>query len=49
MRKDWAANRSILLVTLAKITHSNALRWAIAHNDPRNPDSIPIDFTDLLI
>ena len=28
------------------ITYSNALRWAMAHNDPRNPDSIPIDFTD---
>ena len=39
--------KSRLLVTLAKITHSNALRWAImAHSDPRNPDSIPIDFTD---
>ena len=31
---------------LAKITHYNALRWAMAHNDPGNPDSIPIDFTD---
>ena len=38
--------KSRLLVTLAKITHSNALRWAMAHNEPRNPDSIPIDFTD---
>ena len=38
--------KSRLLVTLAKITHSNALRWAMAYNDPRNPDSIPIDFTD---
>ena len=38
--------KSRLLVTLAKITHSNALRWAMTHNDPRNPDSIPIYFTD---
>ena len=31
--------KSRLLVTLAKITHYNALRWEImAHNDPRNPD-----------
>ncbi len=38
--------KSRLLVTLAKITHSNALRWAMAHNEPRNADSISIDFTD---
>jgi hypothetical protein len=38
--------KSRLLVTLAKITYSNALRWAMAHNKPKNPDSTPIDFTD---
>ena len=38
--------RSRLLVTLAKITYSNALRWAMAHNKSRDPDSIPIDLTD---
>ncbi len=31
--------KSRLLVTRAKI---NALRWAMAHNDPRNLDSISI-------
>ena len=38
--------KSRLLVTLAKITHSNALKWAMAHNESRNPDSVPIDMTD---
>ena len=40
--------KSRLRVTLANEDHAlqNALRWAMAHNDPRNPDSIPIDFTD---
>ena len=35
--------KSRLLVTMAKITHSNALKWAMAHNESRNPDSVPID------
>ena len=38
--------KSRLLVTLAKITHSNALKWAMAHNESKNPDSVPIDITD---
>jgi hypothetical protein len=38
--------KSRLLVTLAKITYSNALRWATAHNRSKDPDSIPIDHTD---
>ena len=38
--------KSRLLVTLAKITHSNALKWAMAHNESKNPDSVPIDMTD---
>ena len=38
--------KSRLLVTLAKITHSNALRWAMAHNSSKDPDSVPIDMTD---
>ena len=38
--------KSRLLVTLAKITHSNALRWAMAHNSSKDPDSVPIDLTD---
>ena len=38
--------KSRLLVTLAKITYSNALRWAMAHNRSKDPDSIPIDLTD---
>ena len=29
--------KSRLLVTLVKITHSDALKLAMAHNDPRNP------------
>ena len=29
---------SRLFVTLAKITHSNALKWAMAHNKSKNPD-----------
>ena len=35
--------KSRLLVTLAKITYSNALRWATAHNKSKDPDSAPID------
>ena len=38
--------KSRLLVTLAKITYSNALRWAMAHNKSKDPDSAPIDLTD---
>ena len=38
--------KSRLLVTLAKITYSNALRWATAHNKSKDPDSLPIDFSD---
>ena len=38
--------KSRLLVTLAKITHSNALKLAMAHNESKNPDSVPIDITD---
>jgi len=38
---------SRLLVTLTKIMHSNALKWAMAHNESKNPDSsVPIDITD---
>jgi hypothetical protein len=39
--------KSRLLVTLANITHSNALRWATAHNRSKDPDSIPVNLTDL--
>jgi hypothetical protein len=39
----WKAR---LLVTLAKITHSNALRWAMAHNKPDDPDSIVVRETE---
>ena len=39
--------KSRLLVTLAKITQSNASRWATAHNKPNDPDSIPFDLADL--
>ena len=38
--------KSRLLVTLAKITYSNALRWATAHNKSKDPDSTPTDLTD---
>ena len=38
--------KSRLLVTLAKITYSNATRWAMAHNKSKDPDSAPIDLTD---
>ena len=38
--------KSRLLVTLAKITYSNALRWATAHNKSKDPDSLPMDFSD---
>ena len=38
--------KSRLLVTLAKITYSNALRWATAHNKSSDPDSTPTDLTD---
>ena len=38
--------KSRLLVTLAKITHSNALKWAMAHNESRNPDISTIYMTD---
>ena len=35
--------RSRLLVTLAKITYSNATRWAMAQNKSKDPDSAPND------
>ena len=35
--------RSRLLVTLAKITFTNAQKWALAHNKPRDPDSMVMD------
>jgi hypothetical protein len=38
--------KSRLLVTLAKMTYSNAVRWATAHNKSKDPDSLPIDLTD---
>ena len=38
--------RSRLLVTLAKITFTNARKWALAHNKSRDPDSIPTDLAD---
>ena len=38
--------KSRLLVTLAKITYSNALRWATAHNKSNDLNIIPIDFSD---
>ena len=39
--------KSRVLVTLAKITYSNALRWETAHNKSnKDPDSMPIDFSD---
>ena len=37
--------KSRLLVTLAKITYSNALRWATAHNKSKDPDSLPMNFS----
>ena len=38
--------RSRLLVTLAKITFTNAQKWALAHNRPRDPDSVVMDLAD---
>jgi len=38
--------RSRLLVTLAKITFTNAQKWALAHNKPRDPDSVVMDLVD---
>ena len=38
--------RSRLLVTLAKITFTNAQKWALAHNKPRDPDSVVMDLAD---
>jgi hypothetical protein len=38
--------RSRLLVTLAKITFTNAQKWALAHNKPRDPDSMVMDLVD---
>ena len=38
--------RSRLLVTLKKITFTNARKWALAHNKSRDPDSIPTDLAD---
>jgi len=33
-------------VTLAKITFSNAQKWALAHNRPSDPDSVVMDLAD---
>ena len=41
-----ATGQSGSSIALAKITHSNALKWAMAHNESKNPDSVPIDITD---
>ena len=38
--------RSRLLVTLARITFTNAQKWALAHNKPRDPDSVVTDLAD---
>ena len=38
--------RSRLLVTLARITFTNAQKWALAHNKPRDPDSVLMDLAD---
>jgi hypothetical protein len=38
--------RSRLLVTFAKITFTNAQKWALAHNKPRYPDSMVMDLVD---
>jgi hypothetical protein len=38
--------KSRLLVTLAKITHENALQWATAHNRPADPDSATVQSID---
>ena len=33
-------------MTLAKITFTNAQKWALAHNRPRDPDSVVMDLAD---
>ncbi len=33
-------------MTLAKITFTNAQKWALAHNRPRGPDSVVMDLAD---
>ena len=33
-------------MTLAKITFTNAQKWALAHNKPRDPDSVVMDLVD---
>ncbi len=38
--------RSRLFVTLAKITFTNAQKWALAQNRPRDPDSVVMDLAD---
>ena len=38
--------RSRLLVTLAKITFTNAQKWALAHNRLRDSDSVVTDLAD---
>ena len=35
-----------LVITLAKMTYSNAVKWSTAHNTSKDPDSLPIDLTD---
>ncbi len=35
-----------LLVTLARITFTNAQKWALAHNRPRDPDNVVTDLAD---
>ncbi len=33
-------------MTLAKITFTNAQKWVLAHNRPRDPDSVVMDLAD---
>ena len=33
-------------MALAKITFTNAQKWALAHNKPRDPDSMVMDLVD---
>ena len=39
----WKAK---LLVLFAKVTHNNAIKWALAHNRPHDPNSTTTDLTD---
>ena len=38
--------RILSIMTLAKITFTNARKWALAHNKSRDPDSIPTDLAE---